>query len=65
MVRHSVLARIVDHDDATLLCGAHPRSLTPVDAVQVVRQAWARLRRKRSVPADRLRGAAFRCKPIR
>ena len=59
VARDAVLARIVDHDGVSLLCGAHPRPLPPVEAAEVVRRARARLRRKRSVPVDRLRGAAF------
>ena len=60
LVTHdAVLARIVDHDGVPLLCGVHPRPLPPVEAAEVVRRARARLRRKRSVPVDRLRGAAF------
>ena len=60
LVTHdAVLARIVDHEGVPLLCGTHPRPLPPVEAAEVVRRARARLRRKRSVPVDRLRDPAF------
>ena len=59
VARDAVLARIVDHDGVSLLCGVHPRPLPPVDAAEVVRRGRARLRRKRPVPADRLRDTVF------
>ena len=54
-----MLARIVDHDGVSLLCGVHPRPLPPFDTAAVVQRARNRLRRKRAVPVDRLRPAAF------
>jgi hypothetical protein len=59
VVRDALLARVVDHEGVSLLCGAHPRPLPPVDAAEVVRRARGRLRRKRAVPVERLREEAF------
>jgi hypothetical protein len=59
VVRDALLARIVDHEGVSLVCGAHPRPLPPVDAAEVVRRARGRLRRKRAVPVERLREEAF------
>jgi hypothetical protein len=59
VARDALLARIVEHDGASLLCGAHPRPLPPLDASEVERRAQGRLRRKRAVPVERLRDAAF------
>jgi len=53
--RDALLARIVDHEGISVLGGSHHRPLGPVDAAEVVRRMRARLRRKRAVPADRLR----------
>ncbi len=57
--RDAVLARIVDYDGVSLLCGVHPRPLPPFTAAAVVQRARNRLRRRRAVPVDRLRPAAF------
>ena len=57
--RDALLARIVDHDDVSLLCGMHHRALPPLELAEVVRRARARLRRKRAVPVERLRDAGF------
>ena len=57
--RHAVLGRVVDHDGVSLLCGAHPRPLPPFHAAEVVRRARARLRRRRTVPVERLRDASL------
>ncbi len=57
--RDAILARIVDINDTSLLCGVHPRPLPPRDAAEVVRRARGRLRRRRNVPTDRLRVPAF------
>ena len=54
-----MLARVVDHDGISLVCGTHPRPLFPIYTAEVVRRARARLRRKRAVPVERLRDAAF------
>ncbi len=53
--RDAILSRVVDHDGLSVLCGVHPRPLLPVDAAEVVRRIRGRLRRKRTVPVDRLR----------
>jgi hypothetical protein len=45
----------VDHAGVSLLCGAHPRVLAPMQAAEVVRRARGRLRLRRSVPLERLR----------
>ena len=57
--RHAVLGRVVDHDGLSLLCGTHQRPLPPFHAAEVVRRARGRLRRRRAVPVERLRDAAF------
>lgn len=57
--RDALLARVVDHEGASLLCGAHPRPLPPRSAADVVERARGRLRRKRAVPPERLRDEAF------
>ncbi len=57
--RDAVLARIVDHEGISLLCGMHPRALPPVGAAEVVRYARRRLRRRGAVPIDRLRDPAI------
>ena len=57
--RHAVLGRVVDHEGVSLLCGTHPRPLTPYHAAEVIRRARGRLRRRRAVPVERLRDASF------
>ena len=57
--RDALLARIVDHDGVSLLCGVHQRPLPPFDTAEVVRRAQGRLRRRRAVPVERLRDAAL------
>ena len=57
--RDALLARVVDHDGVSLVCGTHPRPLSPIYTAEVVRRARGRLRRKRAVPVERLRAAAF------
>ena len=59
VARDALLARIVDHDGVSLLCGMHHRALPPLETAEVVRRARARLRRKRAVPVERLRAAGF------
>ncbi len=59
VARDTLLARIVEHEDVSLLCGLHPRPLPPFDAAEVERRARRRLRRKRAVPVERLRDEAF------
>ena len=56
--RDAVLARIVDHEGISLLCGMHPRALPPFGAAEVVRDARSRLRRRGAVPVDCLRDPA-------
>jgi hypothetical protein len=53
--RDAVLARVVDADGVSLICGMHPRPLSPFAAAEVVRRARAKLRRKGPVPVARLR----------
>ncbi len=57
--RDAILGRVVDYDGMSLLAGVHSIPLPPYDAANVVDRARARLRRKRLVPAERLRDAAF------
>lgn len=57
--RDAVLARVVDHEGTSVLCGLYPRSLHPRDAASVVQRARGRLRRKRSVPIERMRAEAI------
>jgi hypothetical protein len=59
VVRDALLARVVDHEGVSLLCGAHPRPLPPTEAADLVRRARGRLRRKRAVPVERLRDEPF------
>jgi hypothetical protein len=59
VVRDAMLARVVDHAGVSLVCGAHPRVLSPMEAAEVVRRARGRLRRRREVPLERLRDDAF------
>lgn len=55
LVLHDVLlARIVDFQRISLLCGSHPRVLPPRFAAAALRQAQAKLRRKSAVPPERL-----------
>ena len=65
VARDALLARIVDHDDVSLLCGMHHRALPPLETAEVVRRARARRRRKRAVPVERLRDAGFGRRLIR
>ena len=59
VVRDALLARVVDHDGLSLLAGIHSGVLNPFEAHDVVDRARRRLRRKRDVPVERLRDAAF------
>lgn len=54
--RDAILARVVDCDDGSLICGCHLQSLPPREAVEVVERIRRRLRRKRAIPHERLRG---------
>jgi hypothetical protein len=53
--RDAILARVVDCDDGSLICGCHLRPLPPRKAVEVVERIRRRLRRKRAIPHERLR----------
>jgi hypothetical protein len=55
VVRHAILARIVDYQGLSLLCGTYARPLPPREAAEVVKRARASLRRGRSGPKSRLR----------
>ena len=59
VVRDALLARVVDYDGLSLLAGIHSGVLNPFEAHDVVDRARRRLRRKRDVPVERLRDAAF------
>jgi len=59
LARDVLLARVVDYGADSFLCGLHPRPLPPAPAAEVERRARGRLRRKRTVPVERLRDAAF------
>ena len=54
----AMLARVVDHAGISVLGGSHPQVLPPIEAALVVGSVRRRLRRKSSVPIDRLRGEA-------
>ncbi len=58
-LRDALLARVVDDQEQSVLCGVHHRSLPPRDAADVVERVQQRLRRKSAVPIDRLRGEAI------
>ncbi len=51
----AVLARIVDQEGRSLLCGGHPQILPSELAQEVAARARKRVRRKRAVPIERLR----------
>lgn len=53
--RDVVLARVVDHQGVSLLCGLYQQALPPEAADQVHQRVRKRLRLKRCVPVDRLR----------
>jgi len=55
VARHAILARIVDYQGLSLLCGTYARPLPPREAAEVVKRARASLRRGRSGPKSRLR----------
>jgi hypothetical protein len=59
VLHDAVLARVVDGDGASLICGMYPRALAPSAAAEVVRRGRTRLRRKGPVPAERLRDEGF------
>lgn len=53
--RDAVLARVVDHEGVSVLCGLYPRSLPPHVAEAVLKRVRGRLRRQSDIPVDRLR----------
>ncbi len=59
VARDAVLGRVVDHAGLSLLCGMHPRRLSPFDAAEVVERARKRLRLRRAAHPDRLRDETF------
>ncbi len=59
--RDTLLARVVDQDGVSLLCGAHPRILRPSAASRVVRAARRALgTRARRLPAERIQSLRTR-----
>lgn len=57
--RDAILARVVEFQGTSVLCGVHPRPLAPGDAAAVITRARGRLRRKSNIPVDRMRGDAI------
>jgi hypothetical protein len=55
--RTAILARVVEHADAAVIDGVHPRGLPPRAAAEVVQAMQRRLRRKSRVPIERLHDA--------
>jgi hypothetical protein len=55
VARHAILARVVDYEGLSLLCGTHPRPLPPREAAEVVGRAPESLRRTGTDAAGRLR----------
>jgi hypothetical protein len=59
-VHDTLLARVVDVDGVSLLCGVHPRPLPPIDGAEVARRCRGRLRvARRPVAVERVRESAF------
>lgn len=54
-VRATILARVLDYDGRSVLAGAHERFVSPTIAADVVAAMRKRLRRKGTVPPERLR----------
>ena len=59
VARDAILGRVIDGADVSVLCGVHPRVLTPLDAAGVVERARRRIRLRHRVPTERLREEAF------
>jgi hypothetical protein len=57
--RDAVLGRVVDGDGGSMICGMHPRVLSPHGAAVVLDDVRRRLRRKGVVPVERLRDDAI------
>ena len=55
VARYAILARIVDYEGLSLLCGTHPRPLPPREAAEVVGHALESLRRTGADAVSRLR----------
>ncbi|MCA9623696.1 MAG: hypothetical protein KC731_31960, partial [Myxococcales bacterium] len=55
--RDALMGRVLELDGECVLHGMHPRSLPPLAAAEVVARVRKRLRRKKEVPVDRLRGS--------
>ncbi|MEJ2089221.1 MAG: DUF2384 domain-containing protein [Gammaproteobacteria bacterium] len=53
--RSVVLARVVDSDGESLLCGSHSAALAPLAALEVAERMRTYLKRKSAVPPARLR----------
>ncbi len=51
----ALLARVLDHEGLSVLCGPHPVALSPRAADEVVQRTKRRLRRKSATPVERLR----------
>jgi hypothetical protein len=57
-LRDALLARVIDWEGVSLLCGMHPRVLPPAGAAAVARRARGKLRAKGVPPHERLRDEA-------
>lgn len=53
--RDTLLARVIDHEGVSVLAGVHVQPLPPRGSAEAVSRMRARLRRKGSVPTERLR----------
>jgi hypothetical protein len=53
--RDTILTRVVDHEGISVLAGTHTTPLPPLDADKVIAQMHRKLRRKSSIPIERLR----------
>ncbi len=53
--RHAILARVVDYEGLSLLCGTHPQPLPPRETADLVRLALESLHRTSAEPQSRLR----------
>jgi hypothetical protein len=57
--RDAILARVVEYQGTSVLCGVFSRSLAPGNAAVVIARVRAHLRRKSNIPVDRMRGEAI------
>jgi hypothetical protein len=53
--RHAILARVVDYEGLSLLCGTHPQPLPPRETADLVRLALESLQRTSADPQSPLR----------